>query len=267
MLHKSKTLSGYTLDSLDGEIGRVQDFYFDEKYWTVRYLVADTGNWLRGRLVLISPSALVAAIENEECIVVILTKKQIEESPLLSEKDPVSREYESDYQRYYGWGPYWTGPMAWGAYSHPYPYPYLGPAPKSEKPKACAEGGCEWTAQLRNTLQMSGYQIQATDGEIGHVVDFVIDDITWAIRYLIVDTQSRWQEKKVLVSPQWIDHVSWNESKIFVNLTREAISQSPEYTDNMTLNRHYETKLHNHLGREAYWTSTEPFTEATALHS
>jgi hypothetical protein len=114
---------------------------------------------------------------------------------------------------------------------------------------------------------MSGYQIQATDGEIGHVVDFVIDDITWAIRYLIVDIRNRWQEKKVLVSPQWIERVSWNESKIFVNLTREAISQSPEYTDNMTLNRQYETKLHNHLGREAYWSSTEPLKEATALHS
>ena len=88
------------------------------------------------------------------------------------------------------------------------------------------------------------------DGEIGHVEDFIIDDETWAIRYLIVDTHNWWPGKKVLVSPQWIERVSWGERKVFVNLSREAIKQSPEYTDESLLTRDYEIGLHRHYNRQ-----------------
>ena len=119
MLHKAKTLKGYKLDSLDGEMGKVKDFYFDDQHWTIRYLVADTGNWLTGRQVLISPHALVAAIKEDEHIAVDLTKKQIEDSPSLASDKPVSRQFELEYYGYYGWPSYWVGPYVWGPYSHP----------------------------------------------------------------------------------------------------------------------------------------------------
>jgi len=93
MLNKIKILKGYKLDSLDGEIGKVKEFYFDYKYWTIRYLVADTGNWLSDRLVLISPNALLAVNREEQNIAVNLTKKQIEDSPPLESDKPVSRQY------------------------------------------------------------------------------------------------------------------------------------------------------------------------------
>jgi sporulation protein YlmC with PRC-barrel domain len=254
MLHTAKTLRDYTLDSLDGEMGRVNDFYFDDEHWTVRYLVADTGNWLRGRLVLISPYALVAAIKDEEHIAVDLTKSQIEESPSISTDKPVSRQFEADYHEHYGWGAYWGGPFAWGAYAYPYPGPASvtkevgGPSVDEEK---------EWDPHLRSVRNVTGYHIEASDGEIGHVEDFVIDDATWAIRYLIVDTRNWWPGKKVLISPHWIDRVSWSDSKVFVNLTRDAIKQAPEYSDDSVLNREYEAGLHGHYGREGYWTSEE----------
>src|SRR5665647_1357822 len=102
MLHKATTLKGYTLHSLDGEIGKVRDFYFDDQHWTIRYLVADTGNWLTGRQVLISPHALVVVNTEEEYIAVKLTKEQIEDSPSLRTDKPISRQFEEAYYGYYG---------------------------------------------------------------------------------------------------------------------------------------------------------------------
>ena len=117
MLYTAKTLKGYKLDSLDGEIGKVKEFYFDDRHWTIRYLVADTGNWLPGRQVLISPYALVAVNKSEEHISVDLTKKQIEDSPSLNSDKPVSRQFEENYYGYYGWPTYWSGPYIMGSLS------------------------------------------------------------------------------------------------------------------------------------------------------
>jgi sporulation protein YlmC with PRC-barrel domain len=245
MLNKAKTLKGYKLDSLDGEVGEVKEFYFDDQHWTIRYLVANTGGWLTGRKVLISPYALVAAITAERHVAVDLTKKQIEDSPALSTDKPVSRQFEESYYGYYGYPMYWGGPFSWGVY----PYPMRD----REEWKQPSKGEKAWDSHLRSTDAVSGYAIDALDGEIGHVEDFVIDDETWAIRYLVVATRNWWPGKKVLVSPQWIERVSWSESKVFVNLSREAIKQSPEYTEESLLTRDYETGLHRHYQRPGYW--------------
>jgi uncharacterized protein YrrD len=245
MLSKAKTLKGYKLNSLDGEIGKVKEFYFDDRHWTIRYLVADTGNWLTGRQVLISPYALVAVIREKQHIGIDLTKKQIEDSPSLNSDKPVSRQFEEEYYGYYGWPMYWGGPYVWGS------SPYV--VRDREKWKKANQGGKAWDSHLRSTHDVSGYHIQAADGEVGHVEDFIIDDETWAIRYLIIDTRNWWPGKKVLVSPQWIERVSWSESKVFVNVSRETIKQSPEYTEESLLTRDYETGLHRHYNRQGYW--------------
>jgi len=249
MLSKAKTLKGYKLDSLDGEIGKVREFYFDDRHWTIRYLVADTGNWLIGRQVLISPYALVAVIKEEQHIAIELTKKQIEDSPSLNSDRPVSRQFEEDYYGYYGWPQYWGGPYMWG----PYPYPVRN----REQWHLFTQAEKAWDPHLRSTHYVSGYHIQATDGEIGHVEDFIIDDKTWAIRYLIIDTQNWWPGKKVLISPKWIESVSWSESKVFVNLDRETVKQSPEYREESLLTRDYETGLHRHYNRQGYWVDEQ----------
>jgi hypothetical protein len=245
MLSKAKTLKGYKMDSLDGEIGKVKEFYFDDRHWTIRYLVADTGNWLTGRQVLISPYALGAVVREEQHITIDLTKKEIEDSPSLNSDKPVSRQFEEAYYGYYGLPVYWGGPYMWGA------YPYV--VRDREKWKEFTQGEKAWDPHLRSTYDVSGHHIQALDGELGHVQDFIIDDETWAIRYLIVDTHNWWPGKKVLVSPQWIERVSWGESKVFVNLSRETIKQSPEYTEESLLTRDYEIGLHRHYNRQGYW--------------
>ena len=247
MLSKAKTLKGYKLDSLDGEIGKVKEFYFDDRHWTIRYLVADTGDWLTGRQVLVSPYALGAVNNESRCITVDLTKKQIEGSPSLDSAKPVSRQFEDAYYGYYGWPLYWNGPYMWGSYS----YPFI--MRDREKWGESTQNEKTWDPHLRSTHDVSGHHIQAADGEIGHVDDFIIDDETWAIRYLIIDTRNWWPGKKVLVSPKWIERVSWSESKVFVNLPRETIKKSPEYTEESLLTRDYETGLHRHYNRKGYW--------------
>jgi uncharacterized protein YrrD len=251
MLSKAKTLTGYKLNSLDGEIGEVKEFYFDDQHWTIRYLVADTGDWLTDRQVLISPYALVEVIAANENITTNLTKKQIEGSPSLDSDKPVSRQFEVAYHRYYGWSMYWGGPEGWGS------YPTIVGEPEQWGKATTAEKA--WDPHLRSTHDVSGYHIQAADGEIGHVEDFIIDDETWAIRYLVIDTRNWWSGEKVLVAPQWIERVSWSKRKVFINLTRETIKHSPEYTDNSQLTRDYEDKLHRHYNRQGYWLYEQEF--------
>jgi hypothetical protein len=253
MLHKAKTLESYRVDSLDGHIGNVNDFYFDDHHWAVRYLVAATGSWLEGRKVLLSPYARVAVSTEKQHIAIALTKRQIEDSPSLASDKPVSRQFEESYYAYYGWPMYWNGPFMWGG--GPYPvgdFNQYTRSPQAEK---------VWDPHLRSTRAVSGYHIQAADGEIGHVEDFVIDDQSWAIRYLIINTHNWWPGKKVLVAPYWIERISWETSKIFAKLSREAIKQSPQYTEESGLTREYEAELHHHYKSPGYWVD-EPVVKA-----
>lgn len=249
MLSKAKTLEGYKLHGRDGEIGKVADFYFDDKHWTIRYLVAETGSWLTDRQVLISPHALGAANKEEQFIAVDLTKKQIEGSPSLPNYQLITHEFEDAYYGYYGWPMYWQGSYMWGA------YPYIMRV--QEDLMKLTRGGKKPDHRLRSTRDVSSYTLQAEDGEIGHIDDFIIDDETWAIRYLVIDTRNWLPGKKVLISPKWISDISWNESIVSVNLLREAVRQAPEYSEEALLTRDYETGLHQHYNRQGYW-SDEP---------
>jgi hypothetical protein len=141
----------------------------------------------------------------------------------------------------------------WGA------YPYIARDP--EKWRESTQGHREWDPNLRSTYDVSGHHIQATDGELGHVEDFILDDETWAIRYLSIDTRNWWVGKKVLIAPQWIERISWDESKVFVNLSCKTIKQSPEYTEESLLTREYETELHDYYNRQGYWVDA-PVAEA-----
>jgi uncharacterized protein YrrD len=245
MLEKAKSLKNYTLRSIDGDIGKVEEFYFDDKHWTIRYLVADLGDWLSEREVLVSPYSLGEVNSEERFIAVDLTKKQIEHSPSLGSHKPVSRQYEESYFQYYGWPTYWEGPYSWGM------YPYI--TRNHEKLINTGQPKKQWDSHLRSSRDMTGHHIQAKDGVIGHVDDFIVDDETWAVRYLVVDTKDWWPGKKVLISARWITRVDWIESKVYLDLTRAAVKKSPEYTETSLLSRSYEAGLHQHYDRTAYW--------------
>ena len=250
MLYRANTLQGYRLRSLDGEIGKVEGFYFDDRHWTVRYLVADTGSWLLDQQVLISPHAVAKVDEASRCITIDLTRKQIADSPSLNDGTPVSRRFETIYYEYYGWQRYWN-------VAYPLTTPTLENAPRSHVRQEPTQGGETADSDLRGTRDVRGHHIQALDREIGHVDDFILDSETWAIRYLVIDTRKWWPGKKILISPQWIDRVNWSESKVFVDLRGETIRKSPEYTDESLLDRDFEAALHDYYSRQGYWVDEQ----------
>jgi uncharacterized protein YrrD len=245
MLINSKELQGYKLKGTDGDLGKVREFYFDDKHWTIRYLVADTGGWLANRAVLISPYALEAIETESSEIAVALTKKQIESSPPLSSDQPVSQQFEDSYYGYYGWPRYWYGSYSWGR----------SPFIVNGSEDLYLDRKMNWDSHLRSTQAVSGYHIHAVDGKIGHVKDFIIDDQTWAIRYLVVEAGNWFTGKNVLISPQWIKSVNWNESAIYASLSKEEIKTSPEYSGETLLERAYEKNLYYHYGQQSYWDS------------
>ncbi|MGZ9261825.1 MAG: PRC-barrel domain-containing protein [Candidatus Binatia bacterium] len=243
-------LNGKAIVATDGEIGTVDDFYFDDKAWTIRYLVARTGSWFQGKDVLLSPFAVGKANLSGEKLNVTLTKKQVEDSPSIDTDKPVSRQREANYHDYYGYPYYWSGPYLWGAMY----YPQLAEADQIIVEERRAEQEETGDLHLRSANTVTGYNIEATDGDIGHVEDFLIDDETWEIRYVVVDTANWLPGKKVLIAPRWIHQVGWDDSKVYVNLSRGAIENAPEYNPD-ALNREYEGKLYDHYERPKYWDS------------
>jgi len=265
MLIDSAHLKGLDIRATDGEIGTVDEVYFEDETWAIRYLVAQTGGWLGGRPVLISPFSILRADWQAKRLDVALTKKQVENSPDIQTHQPVSRQHEAAFNQYYGYPYYWGGPFLWG--------PALDPAGltmPATSTGAVAEPMDSQSADshLRSAATVTGYSIEASDGEIGHLDGYVVDDQAWAIRYIDVATRNWWPGKKVLVSPAWIDRVSWPESKVYVGLSRESIKSAPEYFDCTPVTRDYENRLHAHYGRPPYWlreTERQPSLSLTGV--
>ena len=228
MLQSIKQLYGDKLGASDGDIGQVKDFYFDDQNWAVRYLIVDTGSWLPGRQVLISPHAFGGLHQTGKVLRVNLTRKQIENSPPIESHKPVSRQYEEEYYRYYGWPYYWQGDGLWGMSG--FPILELPPKPLLNEPASASDLQPEPAeAHLRSAQAVNGYHLQASDGIIGHVCDFMMDTQSWAIRQLVIKTGHRFSGKEVQIPTRAVDRISWDESKVFVNLTREAVEQSPAH--------------------------------------
>lgn len=248
MLCPVKSLSGYKLKALDGEIGSVKEFYFEDQFWSIRYLIVDSGNWLTGRMVLISPIAITEVSIVEGIIGINLTKKQIEDSPPLETDKPVSRQFEQIYHAYYGWPQYWA--TSYTGNSGGLPYIMRGPVidtGHNSEPQHC-------DMHLRSTNDVDGYHVKAVDGAIGHISDFIVDDSTWEVRYLVIDTHNIWPGKPILISPHWVERISWEESKVFVNVTLETIRLSPEYDRTSGITPEIEVALRKYY--EGYWPSS-----------
>src|SRR5689334_16325527 len=154
MLRRATSLKGYRLGAIDGEIGHVKEFYFDDHTWHVRYLVADTGRWLPHRKVLISSHALGWIEDADRVVHVQLTREQVEKSPSIDADKPVSRQFEEEYLRYFGWPLYWADPLMWSAPSMFLPPPKDATAADQQKEK-------HDDPHLRSALEVIGYHLQA----------------------------------------------------------------------------------------------------------
>ncbi|MDD2776682.1 MAG: PRC-barrel domain-containing protein [Gallionella sp.] len=248
MLRTMNDLEDYAIHATDGNIGRIKDFYFDDEAWVIRYLIVDTGTWLLSRKVLISPIAFGQPNWAEKILPVSITQEQVKNSPDIDTAKPVSRQHEMQYLDYYGYPPYWGGGNFWGGGAYPYmmlpDYGTLVATPQPDRPESMeafardeAAGHQNDDLHLRSCKVVEGYHIEAVDGDIGHLQGMLVDEETWAIRYLIVNTSNWWIGHQVLISPQWIRDVNWLEAKISVNLTQQSVQDAPPYHSAEQLNR------------------------------
>jgi hypothetical protein len=266
MLRSMSNLEDYAIRATDGNIGHVKDFYFDDITWVIRYLVVDTGNWLLSRKVLISPIAIGKPNWRERVLPVAITKEQVKSSPDIDTEKPVSRQHEIRYLGYYGYPYYWGGTGLWGDEAYPgmlmAGYGGFITTPNILQPKAdeIAEQRAEAARRqgddpdLRSCKAVISYHIEATDGDIGHVTSMLVDDETWAIRYLVVETGNWWLGHEVLIAPQWIEQVRWPDTTVSVNVTRQEVQDAPVYDRTVELGREQEMKIHEHYRRPGYWT-------------
>lgn len=248
MKRSIKNLIGFTMGATDGEIGKVKEFYFDDKTWTIRYLIVETGSWLFGRKVLISPQALLAPDWEGNVFPVNLTKEQIKNSPDIDTEKSVSRQQEIELYTHYPWTGYWGG----GIWAGGMGTTGMMTSPALPLEQAIHENiGKEQATDphLRSTDNVTGYNIKATDGDIGDAEDFIVDDSTWKIAFMVVDTGNWLPGKKVVISPEWIKDIEWDTSEIVVNASVDQVKNSPEYDAGKYLSDDYEANLQSYYGR------------------
>jgi hypothetical protein len=218
-----KALYRDKLEASDGEIGHINDFYFDDQNWAVRYLVADTGSWLPGRQVLLSPHAFGRSLQEAgKLLMVNLTRKQIEGSPSIDTHKPVSRQYEEEYYRYYGWPYYWQGDGLWGMSG----FPILELPPNHLASKAAAANSAppqSADSHLRSTQSVNGYHLEAGGEIVGHVCDFMMNTQSWAIGQLVVKIGHRFSGKEVPLSVGKVNRICYEKSTVFVNMTAREV--------------------------------------------
>lgn len=264
MLRDVKIMVSFTIGATDGDIGHVSDFYFDDEAWVIRYLIVETGTWLSDRKVLISPMAIGEPNWKFETFPARLTREQVRKSPDIDTDQSVSRQHELEYSRFFSYPYYWGGSGLWGAEYYPGAMltgtggsgaEYLAAQVEMERQAREAKRNDHEDPHLRSCMAVTGYHISAVDGEIGHLQGMLVDEESWAIRYLIVNTSNWWLGHLVLVAPRWISDVSWLERRITVDLTRQAIQGSPPYDLAHLPDRALETLVHEHYGRHGYWQS------------
>jgi hypothetical protein len=245
MLRSANEFIGYILAAKDGEIGRCKDLLFDDVRWTIRYMVADTRKWLPGRRVLISPISLDSPDWASGSFPVRLTKDQIKGAPDLDEDAPVSRQYESYYMRHYNWPPYWGGPNTWAASEHAASL-FAQPLPQDPSAIPDTELG---DPCLRSMGEVLTYSLKNESDPLGSIHDFIVEDETWIVRHLVVDTGKWLPGRKVLIPTSRIHTISWKEHTITVPFSKEMVISSPPFDPSAPVNEEYVQRLVDYYGR------------------
>jgi sporulation protein YlmC with PRC-barrel domain len=216
MILRWKDLKGYRLRTADGPIGEVEDVLLDDVSWDVRYLVVNTGNWLPGPGVLISPVSVADSDWTSREIKVDLTREQVKSSPPLEVNEPVSRQFEIELHGHYKWPPYWT------------PLSGVGPPPTEEQVQRAnrSSDDDERDPNLRSAKELLGYNVNGVDGEVGRIEDVVVDLKYWRVPWLTVATRRWLIPKEVTLAAVEVDRLSWAEQKAYVGLPKKTIKKA-----------------------------------------
>jgi hypothetical protein len=244
-------LQGFAIQATDGPMGGVADFLFDETTWKVRWLVVECGTWLRGRKVLLHPSAISATGAADRRFEVNLSKAEVEASPDVSQDEPVSGQMEARLYSHYDVDPMWGAPnlaAPAGAIASPFlaaPYFGAGADPSADRETRLRPEG---ETHLRGFAEVVGYRIDANDGEIGHLENLVLDDADWSLVYLVVDTSNWWFGKRVLIAPVAVLSIDWLDRRIRLDVSRETVQSSPIWDPLAAFDEMYSKRLHSHYG-------------------
>jgi hypothetical protein len=255
MLNRVHHLDGCAVTATDGAVGHVKDALFDDAKWAIRYLAVDIGNWLSTREVLVSPYAIRQPLSAAANLDLRLSRTQILHSPGIDARKPASRDDERAVLAYYGYPDYRNEENLWATGG----YPDFPPRPAAPKRTAAgraagAEGPPAADAPLHSCARLKGCAIHASDGSMGQLDDFLFDDESWAIRYVVAATRDGWTGgRKVLIAPYWIDRIDREGRSVHVNLTLQQVKTSPVYDDSSPVHRDYEERLHSAYDRTGHW--------------
>ncbi len=253
VLQVGLALNGYAVVASDGGIGTISDLLFDDGTWKIRWLVVDTGAWLGGRRVLLHPSAVGAIDSDRQRVAVQLTKTQIKDSPSICDHQPVSQQTQANLYNYYNRDPMWGGGyFGAGALAAPLVQtPHLADDEQrnADLQTIPADDG---DPRLRSITDVTNYHLMATDGAIGHLENFLIDDAGWEIRYLVIDTRNWWIGKHLLLSPYAVNSIDWGERLIWLAIAREQVRASPPCGPFDSIDHAYEKRLHTHYNWPGY---------------
>ena len=199
MLWRTSALGDFRLEATDGPIGAIRDSLFDDRDWTLRWFVVDTGTWLSGRKVLLAPGQVeLKGGDPLDARLSASARSRSEPARPLDSDAPVSRHYEAEADR--------TLRLARLLGGH-------RPARPCRWPRRRRNGEREGhdDPDLRSTAEMTGYHLHARDGAIGHVDDFLLDPDGWVVRYIVVDTRDWWPGKQVLIVPRALAGINWGD--------------------------------------------------------
>jgi hypothetical protein len=253
MLRPLKDLERYTIAATDGDVGSVVNFLVDDERWAVRYLVAETGGFFGGRRVLISPLSFRQADWATSSFHVQLTMDKVKLAPNIDADQSVSRQHEMALSNYYRYPYYWGYSDVWGMSANPASLAagiWTDPALSAAAPSG--------DSHLRSVNEVCGYEVHGSDDDVGHIRDFIVDDQSWEVRYLVLATGPWWSGTRVLVAPHWASRISWEERAVYFNKSREEIRSSPEWKADAPINREYESRLYDYYGRPSYWDAVVP---------
>lgn len=248
MLRSMDSLKGYTVVAIDGEVGEVGDFLFDDQEWIIRYLVVETGSWFLGEEKLLAPIALKKPQWEHETFPVNLNRSQVKDSPNIASDQPVSRQGEMKLFEHYGWEPYWAPAQ-------------IAPSPAAVPPSTFEQAESpevkSGNPNLRSMDEVRGYSASAADGEVGEVSDLICQDDEWLVRYIVIDTGDWLSDREIIISPDWINRISWSERSVLIELNRSQIENSPAYDPSQPVGRRYETRLYDYYELPVYWEESE----------
>ncbi len=254
MLKAITDLKGFGIHAKDGDLGHIEDFYFDDEKWTLRYLVVRTGSWLFGKHVLTSPLSIDHIDWESRKLCVNLTMEQVKNSPDIDTAKPISRQKESEFHLYYNIPTYWGGMGLW---AHEMSPQALSEQQDENVNKNLEPEKEEGNSHLRSVKEVIGYSVHSIDGEAGHVENFIFDDEKWAVRYMVVHSKKLLHGAQVLISPKWVDRVIWARTKVNVNTSMEKIKHVPPFDPEKEITRNYEEILFDYYEMHKYWDEEE----------